>query len=566
MVNIYFSNQNMIYNAPEGETILAVARKAGIIMEAPCNGMGTCGKCKVRIENIADANIVYEEGRHHLTPEEMDGGYVLACQTKVFGDITVLYDNTAKQNKTMKILSDGQSFDYDIKRKVNKTFNGEKTRITYGNTEIGRESGDTTAELYGLSIDIGTTTLVTALVDMVNGTEITSVSALNPQSLHAQDVLTRIKFASDDNGLRIMYREITDAINQMIDDIVKEAKIAPTHIYEVVYSGNTTMIHLACNVNPASLGRYPYKPQIYGGSSIPADSLNISPFGRIYLPPIISSYVGPDITSGVLVSELEKRKGTTLFIDIGTNGEMVIAKDGSLSATSTAAGPAFEGMNITFGMRAGKGALERFEINEQNDISIRVIGDVPATGICGSGLLDIVGELVRTGIVGENGKFNSAQKESYNKLEQSLQYYEDKPAFEVAKGIWITQKDIRQVQLAKGAVRAGIEALLLSQNVLSENVDLIQIAGSFGYHLKAESLISIGLLPQEFRGKIEFVGNTSKTGGKAFLLNTDLRSHMENLVNEITGVELANRDDFDKLFVKALSFSSSAVQNQKMRK
>ncbi|MFA6780418.1 MAG: ASKHA domain-containing protein [Paludibacteraceae bacterium] len=555
MVNINFINQDIVYQAVKGETILAAARKAGITIEAPCNGVGTCGKCKVLIENIHGTNIVCEEGRHHLTPEEIESGYVLACQTKVFSDITVVYDNTAKQNKTLKILSDGQSFDYAIKRKVNKFFDGSKTIVTYEGVEIGCEVGNTTKELYGLSVDIGTTTVVTALIDMNSGEEITSVSELNPQSLHAQDVLTRIKFASDVDGLTVMYNEITESLNSMIADITAQTNIDPSHIYEAVYSGNTTMIHLACNVNPATLGRYPYTPQIRGGNNISADALNISPFGKIYLPPIISSYVGPDITSGVLVSRLEKKKGTTLFIDIGTNGEMVIAKDGSLSATSTAAGPAFEGMNITFGMRAGKGALERFEITAQNDIAIRVIGDVPATGICGSGLLDIVGELVRVGIIGVNGKFQNAQRGNYNVvLEEYLKEYEGKPAFEITEGIYLTQKDMRQVQLAKGSVRAGVEALLLSQNVSAENVDLVQIAGSFGYHLKAGSLINIGLLPREFEGKIKFVGNTSKTGGKAFLLNSDFRTYMENLVGKITGVELANRDDFDKLFVRALNF------------
>ncbi|MGN1074154.1 MAG: ASKHA domain-containing protein, partial [Eubacteriales bacterium] len=264
---------------------------------------------------------------------------------------------------------------------------------------------------------------------------------------------------------------------------------------------------------------------------------------------------GPDITSGVLASQLEKKKGTTLFIDIGTNGEMVIAKDGSLSATSTAAGPAFEGMNITCGMRAGRGALELFEVGDDGGIRTHTIGDTAATGICGSGLLDIVGELVRTGVIGANGKFVTPEKGSYpENLKKHMVLLEGKPAFQAVDGVYLTQKDIRQVQLAKGAVRAGIEALLLSQNVRAEDVDLVEIAGSFGYHLRAKSLIHIGLLPREFEGKVDFVGNTSKSGGKAFLLNTDLRRHMETLAGKIEGVELSNREGFDRLFLSALSF------------
>ena len=499
--------------------------------------------------------MVTEESRHRLKEEEIREGYVLSCQTKVFEDIEVITASTAAQNKSMKILSDGQSFSYEIKNFITKKFDGEKTNVYGGQNLLGTEEGDTTDAIYGLSVDIGTTTVVTALIDMRTGEELTSVSALNPQSLHAQDVLTRIKFASNEEGLSVMYHGITDELNRMIGEVAAQAQIRTENIYEVIYSGNTTMIHLATNVDPTPLGKYPYTPKIRGGNDIPADMLNISPFGLIYLPPIISSYVGPDITSGVLASQLDQKKGTTLFIDIGTNGEMVIARDGSLSATSTAAGPAFEGMNITYGMRAGKGALELFEINEDGGINTHTIGDVKATGICGSGLLDIVGELVRTGVVGPNGKLIAPEKGNYpDALKKHVVLLEGKLAFCVAEDVYLTQKDIRQVQLAKGAVRAGIEALLLSQNVRAEDVDLVEIAGSFGYHLRAKSLINIGLLPKQFEGKVTFVGNTSKSGGKAFLLNTDLRRYMEKLVEKIDSVELSNREGFDKIFLSALNF------------
>ena len=555
MIRVYFKEQDKTALVPEGTTILEAARKAGVIVESPCNGMGTCGKCKVKVTDLAKKKIVCEEGRHHLKEEEIQAGYVLSCQTKVYEDIEVVTASTAAQNKSLKILSDGQSFSYEIKNYITKQFDGNKTLVYGDGNLLGEESGDTTKDMYGLSVDIGTTTVVTALINMVTGEEITSVSALNPQSLHAQDVLTRIKFASTSEGLQTMYSGITDELNNMIKELSAKAGIRPENIYEVVYSGNTTMIHLATNVDPSSLGKFPYTPQIRGGNDIPADMLNISPFGLIYLPPIISSYVGPDITSGVLASQLEKKKGTTLFIDIGTNGEMVIAKDGSLSATSTAAGPAFEGMNITYGMRAGKGALELFEIDDDSNIHTHTIGDVKTTGICGSGLLDIVGELVKTGVIGSNGKFVAPEKGTYSeKLKKNMVELEGKLAFQVAEDVYLTQKDIRQVQLAKGAVRAGIEALLLSQNVRAEDVDLVEIAGSFGYHLRAKSLINIGLLPKEFEGKVDFVGNTSKSGGKAFLLNTDLRRYMEELVDKIDSVELSNRDGFDKIFLKALNF------------
>lgn len=555
MVKVNFVSEGIISIVNEGETILDAARKAGVIIEAPCNGMGTCGKCRVKVVNLNTAGVVLKEGRHQLEPEEIQAGYVLACQTKVYEDIEVLTENTAAQNKTLKILSDGKSFSYDIKSSITKQFDGKNTKVLAGKTVIGEEAGDTSLHVYGLSVDIGTTTIVTALINLLTGDEMASASALNPQSLHAQDVLTRIKFASSPEGLQIMYNSITDEINKMTVAVSKEAGINPQHIYEVVYSGNTTMIHLACNVNPAALGKYPYTPKLYGGNDISAEMLSISPFGLIYLPPIVSAYVGPDITSGILASQLYKKKGITLFIDIGTNGEMVIAKGGKLSATSTAAGPAFEGMNIAYGMRAGEGALEYFEIEESGEIQTHTIGNVKARGICGSGLLDIVGELVKAQVIGANGKFIAPEKGAYcDNLKKHMAIKDEKLCFEAAPQVFLTPKDIRQVQLAKGAIRAGVEMLMLSLNVKAEEVDSVEIAGSFGFHLREESLLNIGLLPKEFKGKISFVGNTSKTGGKAFLLNTDFRNSMNSIVKEIDVIDLAEQKDFDKVFVRELSF------------
>ncbi|OGO79544.1 MAG: ferredoxin [Clostridiales bacterium GWB2_37_7] len=555
MVKVNFISEGIISSINKGETILEAARKAGVVIEAPCNAMGTCGKCKVKVVNLNESSVVSREARHHLKPEESQAGYTLACQAQVYEDIEVVTENTVSQNKTLKILSEGMRFSYDIISNITKCFDGEKTKVYSGKTLIGEEPGDTSSQAYGLSIDIGTTTLVAALINLLTGEELTSVSALNPQSLQAQDVLTRIKFASSPEGLEMMYNSITDEINRMIENVSKDAKINQRHIYEVVYSGNTAMLHLACNVNPVTLGKYPYTPQIFGGNNITAEMLNVSPFGLIYLPPVISAYVGPDITSGILASQLDKKKGITLFIDIGTNGEMVIAKEGKLSATSTAAGPAFEGMNIAYGMRAGKGALEYFKIEDSGEIITRTIGDVETTGICGSGLLDIVGELVKAQVIGSNGRFITPEKGTYSEnIKKQMIIKDGKLCFEVAHQVFLTPQDIRQVQLAKGALRAGVEMLLLCLNVKAEEVALVEIAGSFGFHLREESLLNIGLLPKEFEGKISFIGNTSKTGGEAFLLNTDFRESMRSLVKEIDAIELANQKDFDKVFVRELSF------------
>jgi uncharacterized 2Fe-2S/4Fe-4S cluster protein (DUF4445 family) len=314
------------------------------------------------------------------------------------------------------------------------------------------------------------------------------------------------------------------------------------------------MLHLAAGVDPARLGKYPYVSSLRGGEHIPAEGLGISPFGIVYLPPIVSAFVGADITSGILAARLEQRPAAcSVFIDVGTNGEIVLAHRGKLAATSTAAGPAFEGMNIACGMRAAQGALERFRIEPDGRFSWQTIGGGPAAGICGSGLLDIVGELVRVGAIGANGRF-AAGPQVPQAVRDAFRPVSGKPAFFAAEDVYLTQRDVRQVQLAKGAIRAGVSALLEGLGIREDAVEEALIAGSFGSHLRAESLIGIGMLPPEFAGKVRFVGNTSQSGAAAFLLSRGLRAHMDALVLEIDKVELSNTENFEKRFIDCLNF------------
>jgi uncharacterized 2Fe-2S/4Fe-4S cluster protein (DUF4445 family) len=557
MVTVHFYPANRSISIRRGFTILDAARLAGVVIDSPCDGVETCGKCRVRLDEASLTQIV-RRGAHHLSKDEEADGHVLACAAEIIGDIAVrIPENGA--DKSMKITSHGRKASVNLAPWVTKEYSAGKgvTSIMAGGRFIGQEEGDTGAESYGLVVDIGTTTLVVSLVDLGDGKELAVASALNPQSIHAQDVLSRIRFASEVKGLEEMRKGVIDEINRLTRQAAEETGLSQKRIYETVFSGNTCMLHLAAGVDPASLGRYPYTPLLTGGEYLDgaAMGLDISPFGIVYLPPVISAYVGADITSGILATRLHEERETTLFVDIGTNGEMAIARDGRLWSTSTAAGPAFEGMNISSGMRAGEGAIERFAIAADGEVAIGVIGGTDATGICGSGLLDIVAELVTAGVIAANGRFVSAQSDSIpEQLKERLVEKNGKTVFLINDKIWLTQKDIRQVQLAKGAVRAGIQLLLRHTGMTETAVEKVLIAGSFGYHLRAESLVAIGLLPPEFKDRIEFVGNTSKTGGETFLLNRDSREEMERLVHEVEVVELANCQDFDKVFVAALPF------------
>ena len=549
MPTIYFQNENLSIEVPEGTTILEGARKAGVSIESPCNGTGVCGKCRIKLSR----SLPGEEGAAKAQKEETTA---LACQTRVTGDIRVR-TLPRENNGTLKILHSGDRLDVPLEPRIVKKFLPAegRTLLLAGGERITTEAGDTTVSSFGAVVDIGTTTLVVSLIDLTTGKELASASALNPQAVYAQDVLSRINFAQEEEGLKQLNAALIRKLNEMIGEIADSQRSDMANIYEAVYSGNTCMLHLAANESPLSLGKYPYTPRITGGSSLSASAngLGISPHGLIYLPPVISAYVGADITSGILATRLQKRNGTTLFVDIGTNGEMVIARDGVLSATSTAAGPAFEGMNITCGMRAAAGAGEYFEIQD-GKAEFRTIGNLPPAGICGSGLLDLAGELVSCGAVTKSGRFETDVSKLPEGIQNRLTKREGKTVFVIDGGVTLTQKDIRQIQLAKGAVRAGIEYLLKSADVRAGEVDEVLIAGSFGYHLRAKSLIHIGLLPGAFEGKIRFVGNTSQTGGEAFLLNRSCREEMEGLVRDVKVLELANYKDFDRLFVGCLPF------------
>lgn len=541
---------------PAGVTVLQAARQAGLVIEAPCDSIGTCGKCKVLRLNGETATAP-SRGEHRLGAEEEAAGWILACQEVVAGDLRIELVGTTGENG-LRITSHGTAAEIALEPFVHKIYDAvaDRTRILTVNGVLGDEPGDTTAELFGLAVDIGTTTLVVALIDLATGREVAVTSRLNPQALHAQDVLSRIRFASNAAGLAQLQGEVIAALNALILEVSGEVGIVPEQIYEVVFSGNTCMLHLAVGISPAALGQYPYLPELRGACHYRASELDlrIAPCGLVYLPPIISAYVGADITSGLLATRLDQEPRTVLFIDIGTNGEMLLAHHGTLYATSTAAGPAFEGMNISCGMRAGSGAIERVTVNGAGEVALEVIGGGPAQGLCGSGLLDVIAELVRSGVVTAAGGFTPRRESLAAPLSARLTERTGKPVFTLTGEVFLSRSDIRQVQLAKGAVRAGIELLLRSAGIPPAAVDEVLIAGAFGFHLRPESLLTIGLLPQEFSGCITFVGNTSKSGGQAFLVNQSSRGEMEALVKKIEVVELAVYADFEQVFVASLRF------------
>jgi len=554
MPRVLFRSHDLAIEVPTGSSLLDAARRARVRLEAPCNGGGTCGKCKTRLDEAArgQARVV---GDKNLSEQERQDGWVLLCATLVEGDIEL--DLPGGAERGLRILDQGLDLDLPLAPWITKRYLPERdvTEVWGGPDLLAEEAGDSSTRLYGAAVDIGSTTLVVTLIDLGTGSRIGTASALNPQAVHAQDVLSRIKLGSTPEGLALLHNELIAEIDRLIGLLAAEARVPRRRIYEVVLAGNTCMLHLAANVDPEPLGRYPYNPSLSGGCHLSAKALGLSiaSFGLAYFPPVVSGFVGADITAGMVSARLAESPGTTLFVDIGTNGEMILARDGRLQATSTAAGPAFEGMNISCGMRAARGAIERVSL-ESSAVALSTIDDAPAVGLCGSGLMDAIAELAVHGLIEKSGRFVKDRSHLAPAIQAGFASRDGKTLFHLTPDIHLSQGDVRQVQLAKGAVRAGIDVLLARNGLSAADVDRALIAGSFGYHLTVRSLIDIGLFPPEFDGKVEYVGNTALTGAVALLTNADSRATLTRQVEAVEAVELANDDAFTKVFVAAMSF------------
>ncbi|MEG1256192.1 ASKHA domain-containing protein [Clostridium sp.] len=578
----------MILINPSNKTILEELKSQDTLIECPCRGLGTCGKCKVKILSGKVTPTTSDE-INLLSAEEISNNIRLACQTKAISDIQInlLFKNTTSS----KILTDGYMPKFNINptlRKVKVSLNksdlsnfknvseyfsksmniksplsinllkklpmlldAEYGDIIMYNDEI-LDIGDSIDKFYGIAIDIGTTTVACSLIDMTTFKEVDSSSFINPQKEFGLDVLSRIHYANETpDGIDNLQHSIVKEINSNIEILCVKNNLTKTSIYEVVIGANSTMLHCLLGIPINTLGKSPY-------ASVFTDSIctnaidigiNINSRGKIYCIPSVSTYIGGDIVSGILASKLYEKKENTLFIDIGTNGEIVLCKDGNLISCSCAAGPALEGMNISCGMRAANGAIEGVKI-VNNHISLKIIEDNIPTGICGSGILEVVSELLSNEIIGTNGRLKSDSPlvyETDGKLSMTL--YEGK------NKIYITQKDIRQVQLSKGAILSGFLALLKYKNITMDDLDTVMIAGQFGKHLSPESLTGVGIIPKDLINKIEYIGNSSRVGALMCLLSKDEKTRAELIAQDVDYIELSNIEDYEKIFTKALMFN-----------
>lgn len=505
-------------------TILEFLREKNIHIEAACNGLGLCGKCKIK---LASTDVSISE-RKLLGEENIKSGYRLACM---------------------------HSIDEVDKEFILKSFESEKKTDSIVLTEsfTPKIIHTNIQEKYGIAIDIGTTTVAMELIDLKNAKIISKVADVNSQVKFGFDVMSRIAFTLENTeGLSTLQKSIVDTLNTLINKLIDKSKIKREDIAELVVSANTTMCHILLGESVESLGKFPFLPGFTEVKRVCAKDIGIDIDATLITLPHISGFLGSDIVSGVYASGIcDDKDKNILFIDIGTNGEMLLKTDNNLIATSCAIGPALEGMNISCGIRAGIGAIDYFHIDEAG-ISYTTIGSTEPIGICGSGVLSMVRELLKAGFINKMGAIDKKcldSNHSFIKADDS-----GKPFIKINDNLYFTAKDIRQVQLAKGAILSGIRALIQKAGIETGDITRVCIAGQFGKYISMDSFFGVGLLPKEFEGKVEYLGNTSLTGAYMALLDKNAIEYMTEISVETEFFELSKLEEYEKIFAKALRF------------
>ena len=510
-----------------GATLIEAAGQAGIILNTVCGGKGTCGKCLVYLEP--------------------DARKVLACQYKIESDIIVTIPAGSRFFE-QRILTESVDTKAQIQPDVYKKY----VRV------------DSAATIFGLAVDLGTTTVVARLIDMAGGQCLATQAVLNPQTRFGDDVVSRITYAQTEKEYAELHDAIIDCINDLTTKLCKKAAIETSDIYEMCIAGNTTMNHIFLGLPIIQLGRAPYEAYSLDAHNVPPGelALHINPAGNIHTVENIAGFVGADTTAVALATDIDSVEEMTLIVDIGTNGEIVLGTKDKLYAASCAAGPALEGARITCGSRACDGAIEAVVINE-DDIDLDVIGNIPPRSICGSGLIDAVAVMLELGVINRTGRFVEP-KTLEHKLPPAIFSriieQDGQPAFRLAgavnNSVFLSQKDIRQMQLAKGAIRAGIKLLQQKMGLEDNDIKRILLAGAFGNYIRRESALRIGLLPAVEVERIHFVGNAAAAGVQMSLLSKQYQDNARELSRQIEYVEIAHEPGFQDVYADSMLFES----------
>ena len=587
-----------------GTSLKEALKKTKIQINFPCGGKGICGKCRIKLEGKASPLTLAEE--KHLSYSEE--GWRLACQTLIKGESRVkihplslisfpkiLTDKISRKitinprikkvhlslpHPTLEDKVDDLSrverslrekgistpdSDLELIRKIPlfiRKADFKLTAVLSDGKLVEVEKGDTRGNSFGVAFDIGTTSIVGILVDLDTGEEAATHAILNPQICWGEDIITRVNFIqSHPDGLKILQKKVIQAINQIIRTLSKKAKVKRDHIYEATFVGNTVMHHFLLGINPLNLALYPYVSAIKKPIELKASHLGvrINQRGVLFIFPNIAAFVGGDVVGVILATSLftQKDRKLRLAVDIGTNGEIILSKNGRMVCASTAAGPAFEGARISQGMRAEKGAIERVRLKEGR-VKVGVIGGGRPRGICGSGLVDAVSELFKQRIIDDSGRILFPPLKKI--WDQRVMTKEGSSSFLLVSekesagrfSIILTQNDIRELQLAKGAIRAGIEILLKKLRLEEDQVNEVLLAGAFGNNINPRSAQYIGLIPTFPKAKVKSVGNAASLGAIMALVSQECWREAEKISRNIEYVELAAFPNFQDALTRGM--------------
>ncbi len=596
------------FKIEEGEEIYKTLKRNDIYLVSPCGGNGTCGKCKVRV--LAGKYKVISYGK--LDQKDRQKGMVLACLTipekntlieipkeskLVVGDkiainkskdlvnylksyrvsidpiIKRVYlelrpptinDNSSDLERLKRALSEKGLKDIHFSHGFTSTIS-ETLRNANWKVELSYIERDNSLEAsslispeeynrrYGIAVDIGTTTVVVYLVDLLNGKVVDIGSTYNSQMRHGDDVITRIVYATEGGGLEELRGEVLSDINTIVNSLKEKHSIINFEIESAVIAANTTMSHIFWGANPASIREEPYIPTynyfpLWRGKTA---KLSICPQSFVYTVPSIGSYVGGDVVAGVLASKMYKHSEIALFMDIGTNGEIVIGNNEWLMTAACSAGPCFEGGGIKHGMRAAEGAIEDVKLDTITlEPELKVIGDIAPIGICGSGMIDAISEMFLKGIINQKGKF--VQDNSTRRIREGEEGMEYLFHDDATKEIVLTEVDLENIIRAKAAIYAGVSLLLKEVGLTLDIIEKVYIAGGFGNYLDVEKAIILGMLPDIPKEKFVFLGNTSVMGAYLCLLSGKLRKEVEDIASKMTYIELSVMGTYMEEYMSAM--------------
>ena len=516
-----------------GCSVLHAAAMAGVWIESPCNGNQSCGKCRVR---IAEGEVLASASHQRLSDEEMLNGWRLACAAKVTEPLTVVVPGSSEDNVLSEILIDGGKIDlrHDVRNRGS----------------------------LGVAVDFGTTSVAAALLDLYSGEERDCVATYNRQIKYGDDVISRIAHVRNTAaGLADLQKCAVDTINPLIENLCENCGESCASVKQISVAGNTTMQQTLIGLDPSPLGEYPFKPAFRNAQYLKASAVGLSAAAEADLVvfPQIGGFVGGDTAAGLLAVGFDRLSDPSLFVDIGTNGEIALFHKGQVYAASTAAGPAFEGARIHHGMRAASGAIDQiWSVGDQ--LHYHVIENADPRGLCGSALIDSVALLLQEGLVDCSGRMGVHEGASGKFASRLFNDCNNQQAFALAYNesgepvVWLTQRDVRELQLASGTIRAGIETLLHIADITSSDLSSVFLAGGFGNYIRREKALAIGLLPQVHYMKIHFAGNAALAGAKRGLLARTEMGRAEKLLDISRHVDLSSHLEFSNFYMEYMMF------------